>query len=309
MINISIHYGLNLRQSQLEFIDVKLDDDNELFIDPRLIENSTNPVMAPMKASLATYFGHLVHSIATSNIPRARYLLSGIEEPRETRLGYGVDNPNGKSAGPKIKVELINAILNTPVIQNRSINKVSNLRFFIPNLSSDRISDITTKVLKDHLITFTQAQCRKLGIPMQQVHQRDILNPTTLLWEHRDVELPVYFDGTADKPIIFVPKDIVLRQGDGCSDMGYFFRFARNYVMDKDNTLFQQVPRTGKNGALLVKDVNASIVNMKEELSKWIVAHPGIIKEYWEASLDRVVPLSDEEIEQVVYTDRSRRAA
>lgn len=55
--------------------------------------------------------------------------------------------------------------------------------------------------------------------------------------------------------------------------MGYFFGFARKYVMDNDQTLFHQVLRNGKNDSLLAKDVNANIVNIKDELSKWIVTY------------------------------------
>lgn len=309
MINISTYFNLTARQSQLEFIDVKLDDDNELFVSPQLIENSTSRLMAPMRRLMETYSGHLFHAITASNRRNAVYLLSGVSEPRETRLGYGIDNAAGRSAGRKVKGVLIEAIWNNQVIQTKSINKVGDLKLFIPNFSIDRISDVTTKVLKHYLIAFTQDQCRKLGIPMVSVVQRDILNPTTLKWENLNVELPVFFDGAINKPIIFVPKDMVQRHGDANSDIGYFFRFARNYVMDKNSSLFKHVPRSGKNNTLLVKDIDASIDNTKEELSKWILANPEIMDEYWEASLDRVKPLSDEEIEQVVYVGRNSRAA
>ncbi len=308
-INISGYYNLTLKQGELEFVDVKLDDDNELFVSPQLIENSTSRLMAPMRTLLGRYSGVLLYTIGQQNRPNAEYLLAGVSEPKETRLGYGIDNSDGRSAGRRVKGELIDAIWNNPVIQQKSINKISDLRLLITNFSVDRISDTTTKVLKHYLIEFTQDQCRKLGIPMKAVFQKDILNPTTLRWEHKNVELPVYFDGITDKPIIFVPKDIVNRQGDGSSDMGYFFRFALNYVKSNDVAMFEHVQRSGKNNTLLVKDIKASIDNTKQELSKWIVVHPGIMDEYWIASLNRIKQLTNAQIEQIVYTDRGTRAA
>lgn len=308
-MNLSTYFNLTARQGQLEFVDVKLDDDNELFVNPQLIEASSSRLYMPMRRLMETYSAHLFHAITSSNNRVATYLLSGVREPKETRLGYGVNNPAGRSAGSKVKGELIDAIWNNQVIQTKSINKVSDLILFIPNFSIDRISDVTTKVLKHYLIEFTQRQCIMLGIPMVSVKQKDILNPVTLKWEVKDVDLPVYINGSDQKPIIFVPKDIVHRHSDGSSDIGYFFRFALNYVKDNDIAMFDHVAGSGKDNVVLVKDIKASIDNTKEELSKWILAHPEIMDKYWEVSLDRIKPLSDLEIEQIVYRDRNSRAA
>jgi len=313
MENISTYFELSkkgINQSELEFIDVKLDDDNELFVDPRLIENNSSPLFRPMANCLYKYFGHLILVISNNQIKKTNDLLSGVFEPKETRLGYGF-NPNiGKSAGPKLKTEFIASIQNNPVIKARKINNFSDLIFFIPNFRCDRVSDISTKVLKKFLIEFTQQQCKKLGIPTNTVHQSDILNPDTLKWENNDVELPVYFDGLIDRPIIFVPKSIVSRDKDANSNLRCFFRFARKYILQvNDADLTAKVPRNGKNNSILVKDFDATIKNIKEDLSRWVIKHPVILSDYWEATIEKVKPLTDGEIEQIVYSEKVNKAA
>ena len=314
MENISSYFGLDkkgIKQSDLDFVDVKLDDDNELFLDPRLIENNPSKLLRPMKDCLYKFFGHLVLTISSNQIPKANDLLAGVFEPKETRLGYGFQNPNGgKSAGPKLKTDFITTIQNNPVIKGKKINNLSDLIFFIPNFRNDRISDISTKVTKNFLIEFTQKQCKKLGIPTKEVKQKDILNPKTLVWEDKKVELPVYFDGIIDRPIIFVPKQIVNTENATNSNLRCFFRFARNFIIRANDTdLTAGAPRNGKNNTILVSEFDDTIQNIKEELSKWVIKHPVILSDYWEATVEKVKPLTDWEIEQIVYSVKMSKAA
>lgn len=301
-MNISTYYKLRIKQSALDFVDVVLNDDNLLFVDPRKIEGSTLRRDQPIKDCLNTFFGNLIISISSGNRVNALSLLSGIEEPKETRLGYGENSPNGKSAGAKIKLDLIDAIMNNPVIKSKKVSSISDMTFFIPNLGIDRISDITTKVIKQFLIKFTQAQCRKLGIPMKSVLQTGIFNPATLTWDSGHVDLPVYDHNGVDKPVIFIPKGFVSRSQDANSNFNCFFRFARNFVINSGNGKFvRNVPRNGKENSILAKDFDKTLGITKEELSKWVIEYPDLLSNYWLASFDKVKPLSDDEIEEIVY--------
>ena len=60
MNNISTYFKLNKSQYNLDFIDVKLDDDNELFIDPRLIELNTKGDFTAFKRVLRVYSFNLI---------------------------------------------------------------------------------------------------------------------------------------------------------------------------------------------------------------------------------------------------------
>jgi hypothetical protein len=77
MINISTYFKLKVKQEKLDFVDVKLDDDNELFVDPRLIELSNNPLLKNMANSLKLYSSNLIKGIITKNKNQVNYLLSG----------------------------------------------------------------------------------------------------------------------------------------------------------------------------------------------------------------------------------------
>jgi len=282
-------------------VNVTLDDDNLLFVDPRLIENSPVKNDNVAKDYLYKFFGNLILTISSGNKVKALDLLNGIEEPKETRLGYGNKNSNGRSAGKKIKQEFIESILNNPVIKARKVSSLSDIIFFVPNMGIDRLSDITTKVIKQYLIDFTQNQCKKLGIPMANVYQKNILNFKSLEWEGENTELPLYNDRGVNKPIIFIPKRFVSREQDANANFNSFFRFARNFILTSANKKFlRNIPGNGKNNTILIKDFDNSLGSIKEELTKWIINYPDILHNYWEFSIDKVHPLSDNEIEEII---------
>lgn len=307
-INASSYFELDLKQSDLDFVDVKLNDDNKLFIDPRLIENSMFLWSNPIKKTLNSYFGNLLVAITSGNTRRTKLLLAGLEEPKETRLGYGKLNTNGNAVGEKLKEELVKNIINNPAIQSKTATKLSDLMFFIPLLNSDRISDITTKIIKTHLVEYTQKQCRLHGIPMSFVRQNDLLNTITLEWENKKVELPIFIENGIKKAIILVPKSFVNTSSYASSNIYSFFRFARNFVKSIDDQDFLKgIPRNGKDNTILVKDIDKNFPDKKNELSKWVVKHPNILKNFWIKTYDNVKPLSDNVIEAIIY-DYTRSA-
>lgn len=303
--NISTYFDLNLKQEDLDFLDVKLDDDNLLFIDPRLLEKSKAKSIVPMSGLLYRFLGHLILSVVSNKLDKTRELLSGIKEPKETRLGYGDGNSDGNSAGPVLKEELIKSIINNPIIREQKINNFSEIGFYVEKLSCDRISDITTKIIESELITYTQKQCKKHSIPLKIIKKKKlILNASTLEWENLNVELPIYIDSNGnEKPIIFVPKTIAYTSSGFSSSFLSFYRFARNYIIEiKDTTFLNGVLRNGKNDSILVNDFDTLHPNKKEALVKWVLKYNHLPNNFWLRNAENVTSLSDAIIGSIVYS-------
>lgn len=301
MSNISTYFNLRIRQDKLDFVDVKLDDDNLLFINPRLIEIGGTKT-AKMSNNLSQFYGNLILSITTGNKKNSFALLSGIKEPKETRLGYGHKNSDGNSVGPILQQQLIDAIITNPILKKKAVKTLNDISFFIHDIGPDRISDLTTKVIKEHLIRYTQQQCKKHNIKTEQVNQQDVFNAKTLEWNRGKYDLPVYTVGKNKKPIIFVPKKIVYRETDAKSTSQSFYRFARNYIMNQNPSKLIEIPTSGKDGKLQAKDVDAYIEDIKYTLGDWVNDHPNILDGYWTDPRYILQPLSNKEIEEVVYS-------
>lgn len=296
--NISDIFNLNKKQEDLDFIDIVVNDDNLLFIDPRLIEISENPYSKEMKKSIEFFWGEVLKDIRSKDVKSLYKTLSGLSEPNETRLGFAVSKKKGNSISTKIKPKLIEAIQRNKAVQTGILSDFADAELFIEDIGPDRISDITTKIIKSELVKFTQDQCNNLGIPMETVKQKDFFNTSTLRWEHKSVELPTY----AGKAIIFVPKDIVRLKGSSNSNLSCFYRFAIRKFISNDKDYIQDISPSGKDGLLQLKDVKAEYPLSKESLSNWMLKYPKMLVDFKSERLKEILkPLSDEQITEIIY--------
>jgi hypothetical protein len=299
-MNISINYNLGLTQSKLDFVDVKLHKDNKLFVDPRLIELSQKPIVAKMQHNLKIFLAELLDNIKADNKRNIKYLMSGLGEPKETRLGHSDKNFDGNSVGDKLKPKFQSALANSTLLKYGVLNNLGDFDLFIDDVGCDRISDITTKIIKSVLIEYTQEQCKNssIPIPMIDVQQKCLFDVDTLKWTEKKVKLPVYLG----KPIIFVPKDIVRRKNDANSNLGSFYRYAIRNFIATDKELIENVKATGKNEMVLLRDIKLVYPSSKGSSQKWLIRFPKLLVDYKSNFLNpKLRPLTDDEIEAIVY--------
>lgn len=297
-MNISYNYNLGLDQSKLDFIDVKLHKDNMLFVDPRLIELSQKTIVVKMQHNLKVFLAELLDSIKAKDKKQIKYLLSGLSEPRETRLGYSSGSSNGNSVGDKIKPKFEYALTNSILLKYGVLKNLGDFDLFIDDVGCDRISDITTKIIKSVLIEYTQEQCVIYNIPMVEVQQKHLFDMTSLKWTEKKVKLPVYLG----KPVIFVPKDIVRRENDANSNLGSFYRYAIRNFIATDKELIKGIKATGKNDVVLLRDVKQVYPSSKESSQKWLIRFPKLLVDYKSNFLNpKLRPLTDDEIGAIVY--------
>jgi hypothetical protein len=62
----------------------------------------------------------------------------------------------------------------------------------IPGISLDKISDLTTNILRGELVKYTHSQCELHGVDLQQAATGPIFNLSTMRWEQQYVKLPVW---------------------------------------------------------------------------------------------------------------------
>ncbi len=304
-MNISAYFKLASQQPNLDFVDVKLNTDNLLFIDPRLIEISNDPHAKEMQKRIEVFWAELIKSVRAKDAKKIYYLLSGLKEPNETRLGYSFSKSYGNSVADKLKPKIIDAIQRNKAVQTGVLSHFADVELFIEDISSDRISDITTKIIKEVLIRYTQEQCRLHGIPMKEVVQDDIFDYTILKWVRRKVELPVYLN----KPILFVPKSIVRLENAAGQNVSCFYRYAIRHFIVHDKEMLEDVSPTGKEGKILLKDVKAEYPVSKESLTNWGIKYGKLLVDYKTDHLNgRLRPLTDSEIMDIVYDEGYQQA-
>ncbi|MCU7616083.1 hypothetical protein NZ698_02635 [Chryseobacterium sp. PBS4-4] len=297
--NFSFIFGLENKQNQLNFVDINLlKKDNLLFIDPRLIAHNNDKISITMDKYLRKYWSALIHEIKTGTISNTFKLMRGLAEPKETHLGFSEKKQSGNSMGDKLKPKFIKELITLINTKNGHLTNLEDIEFFIDKVGEDRISDITTKIVKQVLIDFTISECKKYNIETKSVMQKDIWNYETGEWEKKSVELPI-FD---NKPVILIPKNIVRLKGGSKNIVSCFYRFAiREYVLN-DNSILQKIPPTGKDGKHLIKDVKNQFPNSKEILNSWNNQFPKLMVDFKSDYLhEKIICLTDEQIEMIVY--------
>ncbi|MCR9189908.1 MAG: hypothetical protein NXH96_14080 [Alteromonadaceae bacterium] len=196
-------------------VDVILNADTNLFIDPLLLEDSLHPEIG--KSAYPRYRQHfekIIKLLAASKAPedvawRNAKRLFQFHEISWTCLGYG-GSVRGSGFGP----ELIEATLKTAreIIELgvTDVDLFMALALFEEGIGPDRISDMTTNIILPDLVSFNERVAKNLSLPTEA---HTILNekhylPTNPCSDKREPLLLVPIDIVRDLPIASDWSDI-----------------------------------------------------------------------------------------------------
>jgi hypothetical protein len=185
-------------------IDPFLDVDMPLFIDPVLLEKSSNGTIN--MAAIDRFREHFKILVRMLNISRAegdaawkaaRRQLD-LSEPPENGLGYGGTGRSGNSRPQDIREAILRTSKEIITLGASDPEMISLMGFFEEDVGPDTISDMTTTVIIEDLAAITEAFCQANGVPLFSFE---------ICTSHK---LPKYVDPKGrSAPIVLVPEDIV----------------------------------------------------------------------------------------------------
>lgn len=192
------------------FVDVHVERDNLLFLDPRAIRNSPLPEARKAQRLLEAYFTELMRlrlSSKPSDHVVGRQLLDGLSEPNEVRLGYSRKKIGGHAIGEGIADDLWVILGTNLAARNAALTELERVPLFIPHVGPDLISDLTVRVVFEVLADYTAAMMVKYPslnatTTTATVPVFDLIN---LTWASKSVTLP-YLHG---HQLLLIPKDWV----------------------------------------------------------------------------------------------------
>ncbi len=144
----------------------------------------------------------MVDSIRGGNLARARDLLGNLHEPNQTRLGQSSRRPQGRGVGSQQALDVYRAFAKSKAVETGLLKDLSDCELFIEGIGHDKISDITTNIIRRKLIEFTKEQCQKWLVPMQPSPTGPWWDQDRKWWRSSYGNLPVY----RGHPLILVPK-------------------------------------------------------------------------------------------------------
>lgn len=216
-MHVSEHYKLGLHQGELDFVDVSIETDTPLFIDPRALLLVRTDWGQECVALVQDYFRSVLEAIKAGNDGRAAALLGQLHEPNETRLGMSHGKPQGHALGPELAGRVRLALTSSGAVTTGLLTDLEDTILMIEGIGEDLISDITTNVIREPLVRYTQQMADSVGIPLVNgIYAGPFWDPAKHEWYQEYARLP-----RPQRPLLLVPKAIVRMRIDYDPDEFY----------------------------------------------------------------------------------------
>ena len=184
------------------FIDPILNADTKLFIDPLLLEASSNPVVNKkafniLKGRFQEVISLVDASKTTADVAwRSAAKRLDLSETSETCLGYGSASISGSSRPDSLKQKILTTAKEIITLGEHNPQIISLMGLLEEGVGPDTISDMTTNFIQPVLAEITEAFCQKNKIKTKQFSR----------YENRSLPENPYRPGS---PVLLVPKDVV----------------------------------------------------------------------------------------------------
>lgn len=273
----SDEFSLSKTQAELDFVNIPMETDIPLFIDPFAISRRVNRWSECCHRTIITFFEQVIDAIRTGNDTLARNLLRHLQEPNETRLGYSQDKPQGAGIGSYQSEQLFEALRDSSAARTGFLSSLAECELLIEGIARDKISDLTTNIIRYHLAQYTKDQCELLGIPTHQLPLSPYYSERNNEWLSDYFELPMIYG----KPILLVPKAIV-RYDTAYDAQQYYNNYVISYLQAENIDANTSLVKTLRSGEKIVykKDVKATFRLTKENLYRFSRDHPRVLVSY-----------------------------
>lgn len=193
-------------QRDLEFLDIRLDTDNRLFIDPTIMAVSRNQRDTRWHNKIQSFITSALNHYRNGDTESARALFNYSQESNEIFLGYTKGLPRGNGNSEESLDEVFRFALNQRLLDEGLIERVEDLQIFIPKFGPDSLSDLVASLIKQELIQFTIEQCNLHGIQPTIELTKPTWNQSQNRWDTVTAMLP---GDNRGKPIVLIPKKVV----------------------------------------------------------------------------------------------------
>lgn len=296
-MKISKLYNLNKSQAELDFVDIDVNSDTALFIDPFFLNKRKDNWSISTTQTIRNFFQTLIDLIRENQIREAKLLFRHLHEPNATCLGLSRGNPQGRGIGNEDTDRIFESIIKSRAIQTGLIQDLEDNHLFVENFGKDKLSDMTTNIIRRHLIDYTISQCNLHDIPlMNNVPSGFFWNRHNREWESEYTTMLII----GQKKILLVPKGIVSFCGD-YTPQQYYQHFVLNFLQNEHLQMNSSLVQKRVNGTRFVtkKDIKEDEDSKysKEFLREFTKKHPRVLQDFKLETEPK--PLADYEIGDV----------
>lgn len=299
-MKISEIFSLNKTQRELDFIDIDTEIDIPLFLDPYFLSTRYDAWSTSAYKTIQSYFQCVIKLLKDKKYEQAASLFHHLSEPNETCLGVSSGNPKGRGVGQNEASKIFEHIVSSKAIETGIVSNLEDIPIFVENIGKDKISDLTTNVLRMHLIKYTQEQCKLHNIPLtKQVPSGHFWDRERLLWDNISTDMLV-IDG---KKILLIPKGIVSYSVRYTPER-YLQHFILNFLQSEHVRLRTSLVRIEKlkNGKEKIHPPSKDLLRQQESFDKsylrdFTKRNPDIFHKFTEDTKKQLQSIRNEELD------------
>lgn len=283
-MQISEALKLGKSQPELDFVDVSLHTDTPLFLDPGAFHEGQGAFAESCSRDISEFFEAVLHAAGTGDWELGLSLLKGLREPDEIQMGFSQGKPRGRGVGEAQAEQIFETILHSKAVQSGMIQDLNDALMFVPGIGPDKISDITTNIIRKHLIEYTQNQFEIYGIEISSQM------PTGLLWDSVNTawtEGYDYIPVIEGRKILLVPKRFVKYHYD-FTKLGqrYYDGFVANFIRERELSTMGKMVRFIPNKKspptphVYKEDIERAVPRTKDSMANFSQQHPDVYQRF-----------------------------
>lgn len=304
-MRLSTRFKLGVSQHQLDFVDIDPNKDIRLFVDPHFLGRRSDRWSTQAAASIQGFFSVFLELLKAGKDTEARALFSHLGEPNDTCLGMSKGKPKGSGVGPKLADEMFESLVTSKAAKTGLLSDIEDARIFVAGIDKDRVSDMSTMLIRAQLLEYTRDQCDAWDIPLtSNVPSGDVWDVSRKTWTSFLTDRLV----VAGRPLLLVPKGIVSysnRYTAGKFHQHYVLTYLKNEHLRLNTALVQR--RRRRDGTerrwvtkKRVKEHEAPLE--KDYLAEFTARHPEVFADFKAAAIEYSESLSNEELTSVPLT-------
>lgn len=270
-------FELHKHGRDLEFVDLDLSTDLNLYVDPILLYKSTIKDFNHAHTLIVEFFQRAIEYVKNDKGYKAKEMCQFYDA--ENMLGVASTKP-GHGPSKKLGERIYDELVCNEGIQNDGLAFLNEFQLIIDNISYDLISDAAVQISKQVFINYTQEKCEEYGIPLQELPISNIYDWEENEWDDRYEMLPL--NPFTDKPFLLTPWTIVRKYPD-CDYKDFYKEVYRYVLMHKERDA--QWKAMGKEPKVTFADIKDKYSVCKEDISHYVKEKPEALSEYFEKIL------------------------
>ncbi len=275
---LSYFFKLDKHEKELEFLDLDLTSDLNLYVDPILLYRSSIKEFNEAHTLIVEFFSRALKYARSGNEIKAKSMCQFPDAENylgiaETKPGHGPSN----KLGEKIFEELIR----NPDIQEHGLTFLNEFQLLIKYISFDLISDAAVQISKNVFIKYTQQFSEKYGIPTEKVPFHHVLDWESDEWIDGFYDLPIN-PLKNNQPFLLTPRTIVRRYPEA-STTEFYNEIYRHVLMHREESKWTAL---GKKPKISFKDIEDKYKPNKEQIIAYTNEDPDEKRRF----LDKIRP-------------------